>query len=328
MNGMAKTNKRHFGGGDTAWEEEKLGDYTNSEVRLVEVQEHLCSDVDRGQQQCYRLAEEWEHKLEDWWFKHQKTSENLYKWMCIENIKHCCPENTYGPECKPCIGYPDNVCSNNGKCKGSGTRKGNGDCSCDNGYSGPKCEMCAKSYYEAYRDDEKLLCSKCHISCEHSCSVAGPIGCHDCKAGWFKDQQRGCLDVNECLNQNSCKTNEFCINKEGSYTCLACDRACESCHGDGPDMCEKCAQGYILKDHICVAGGNEKQNSLDWNRYFTYLGLCIATCIIFQKNTVIASVIGLSVAIYVSVSEYMLSTMHSQSHLGQEEISTLLEVDS
>uniref|UniRef100_T1HWN7 DUF3456 domain-containing protein n=1 Tax=Rhodnius prolixus TaxID=13249 RepID=T1HWN7_RHOPR len=46
--GMAKTNKRHFGGGDTAWEEEKLGDYARSETRLVEVQEQLCGDVDRG----------------------------------------------------------------------------------------------------------------------------------------------------------------------------------------------------------------------------------------------------------------------------------------
>jgi hypothetical protein len=31
-----------------------------------------------------------------------------------------------------------------------------------------------------------------------------------------------------------------------------CDRACESCQGDGPDMCDKCAEGYALKDNICV----------------------------------------------------------------------------
>ncbi len=43
-------------------------------------------------------------------------------------------------------------------------------------------------------------------------------------------------------------------------------------------------------------------------RYFTYLGLCVATCIIFQKNMSIAGVIGLAVAAYISVSEYLLST--------------------
>lgn len=32
----------------------------------------------------------------------------------------------------------------------------------------------------------------------------------------------------------------------------ACDRACESCQGDGPDMCDKCAEGYIMKDNVCV----------------------------------------------------------------------------
>lgn len=43
-------------------------------------------------------------------------------------------------------------------------------------------------------------------------------------------------------------------------------------------------------------------------RYLTYLGLCIATCIIFQKSIVLAAVVGVTVAIYISVSEYVLGT--------------------
>lgn len=39
-------------------------------------------------------------------------------------------------------------------------------------------------------------------------------------------------------------------------------------------------------------------------RYITYLGLTLATCIIFYKNTVIASIVGVFVAIYIAVSEY------------------------
>lgn len=42
--GMERTERSHFGGGDTAWEEEKLGSYATSEVRFVEIQEHLCED--------------------------------------------------------------------------------------------------------------------------------------------------------------------------------------------------------------------------------------------------------------------------------------------
>lgn len=54
-----------------------------------------------------------------------------------------------------------------------------------------------------------------------------------------------------------------------------------------------------------------EQESRKWRagvtRYLTYLGLCIATCIICQKNVVLASIIGLLVAAYISVSEYVMN---------------------
>ncbi len=31
----------------------------------------------------------------------------------------------------------------------------------------------------------------------------------------------------------------------------ACDKACDGCIADGPDSCNKCAEGYTLKDGIC-----------------------------------------------------------------------------
>lgn len=43
-------------------------------------------------------------------------------------------------------------------------------------------------------------------------------------------------------------------------------------------------------------------------RYITYLGLCIATCLTFKSSVWIASSIGLSVACYISFSEYYLSS--------------------
>lgn len=45
--------------------------YKTSEVRLVEIQESLCKDILRGEDQCHLEAEEHEHLIEEWWFKHQ-----------------------------------------------------------------------------------------------------------------------------------------------------------------------------------------------------------------------------------------------------------------
>lgn len=52
---------------------------------------------------------------------------------------------------------------------------------------------------------------------------------------------------------------------------------------------------------------------VNFTRYLTYIGLCVATCIILQRNLVIAAVVGLVVALYISVSEYMLSTRSDTS---------------
>ena len=33
---------------------------------------------------------------------------------------------------------------------------------------------------------------------------------------------------------------------------IECDKSCAGCDGDGPDMCLTCADGYTLKDDLCV----------------------------------------------------------------------------
>ena len=56
--GVERTSRGKFEGGDAAWEEKNQGKgYATSEVRFVEIQEKLCTDVDRGQAQvsCYHL---------------------------------------------------------------------------------------------------------------------------------------------------------------------------------------------------------------------------------------------------------------------------------
>lgn len=308
--GLERTSKYKFEGGDTAWEEEKLGSYATSEVRFVEIHENLCSEVTSGKEQCYELLEKYDDKLEDWWFNIQREEPDLYKYLCISTYNICCPEFHFGPECTPCPGFPDNICHTNGKCKGSGTRKGDGKCHCDQGYGGDYCEKCSDSYYESYRDDNKFLCSECHDACEGSCKGAGPTGCDKCRSGWLMDKEKGCLDINECAAPKSpCTPLQFCVNNEGGFRCLDCDRACAGCRGDGPDMCINCATGYYKSDNICIDSSEEsRRNFVSFSRYLTYLGLCIATCIILNKNTYLAAFIGSCVAIYITVAEYMLNS--------------------
>lgn len=305
--GMQRTARGKFEGGDAAWEEEKLRSYSRSEVRLVEIQEHLCSDLKDQKDRCHSLAESSELHLEEWWFKSDPEKDDLFEYLCIEKLEHCCPIHHYGKNCSACPGSPDKPCSGNGKCKGDGTRKGNGECLCDYGYVGALCSECAEGYYEAYKDDAKVLCSPCHKACKGGCTGSGIKHCEECDEGWTQDSENGCVDVNECLG-NPCSVNNFCVNSEGSYKCLMCDRSCSGCSGDGPDMCNDCANGYMLKDDMCVDSSTvEMSRKVNAARYLTYFGLCLTICIIFQKSTILAGFLGLMVALYISVSEYMLA---------------------
>lgn len=99
-----------------------------------------------------------------------------------------------------------------------------------------------------------MLCSHCHISCVGKCSGPGSKNCEKCAEGWLMRDGEGCFDINECIEKDSCSTkkNTFCVNNEGSFLCLECDKSCDGCDGDGPDMCEKCADGYELRDGMCA----------------------------------------------------------------------------
>ncbi|GJQ68014.1 hypothetical protein Trydic_g10659 [Trypoxylus dichotomus] len=284
--GVDRTAKGKFEGGDTAWEEEKL---------------------EEGREQCYRLHEEYDTDIEDWWLHYQDEYPDIFQYLCVEKLKHCCPDYHYGINCTPCPGYPDNVCFNNGKCKGSGSRKGNGKCICDKGYMGEMCDRCNLRHFEAYRDEKKLLCTPCPVSCDGPCNKSG--SCEKCAAGWLMNDKGVCLDIDECASSKpTCGPLQFCVNTEGSFKCLECDKSCAQCTGDGPDMCIRCAKGYTFAGNMCIDDSHEgRKQYIYYTRILTYLGLCIATCITYQKNVFVAAIIGLAVAIYITVSEYVLN---------------------
>ena len=47
------------------------------------------------------------------------------------------------------------------------------------------------------------------------------------------------------ISLRPCAGNKFCVNTEGSFRCMRCDKSCDGCDGDGPDNCAKCADGYV-----------------------------------------------------------------------------------
>ncbi|GBP69337.1 Cysteine-rich with EGF-like domain protein 2 [Eumeta japonica] len=178
---MDKTSRGKFEGGDAAWEETNLKSYARSEIRLVEIQEGLCSEVNNHQDSCYSLAEQAEQLLEMWWFKQAPDTADLYSWLCIDTLHYCCPKLHYGELCSPCPLDKDNkICGGRGKCHGEGTRKGNGTCICNKGYKGSNCEDCDKNFYRG--SDTK--CKACHKACE-GCNGGGPNACYSCKSGWI-----------------------------------------------------------------------------------------------------------------------------------------------
>lgn len=70
-------------------------------------------------------------------------------------------------------------------------------------------------------------------------------------------EKGGCIDIDECAIQKTpCSTNQFCVNTEGSYSCLECDKSCNGCSGDGPDLCDVCADGFEIRDGLCTGESN------------------------------------------------------------------------
>lgn len=295
---LEKTSRGKYEGGDTAWEEAKLKSYARSEMRFVEVQEGLCSELSKYEHECYMLAEEAEQVLEKWWFHEDPNTVDLHTWLCIETLKHCCPSNHFGESCAPCpLDKDNNICSGHGRCDGDGTRNGNGSCVCNRGYIGNYCEECSKNFYATGGS-----CERCDGACE-DCSSAGPTACKSCKSGWKLDSGK-CTDIDECLTSSICKSDQYCFNKEGSYSCITCNDSCKSCIGAGPSNCTSCEPTYYLWSGKCITD-SLRIDILNGavNRMTIYFGLLVVPGIIYQADRRIALLVFVICAIYVYYTE-------------------------
>jgi len=206
--GLDKTNNKNFGGGDSAWEEKKLGTFARSETRLLEILENVCDGVDK-ESQCHAMIEQHEEDLENWWFKKFGTSEQLEQYLCIDTIEVCCPKGKFGKSCKECLGGYSSPCNGHGTCRGDGTRVGNGSCNCQDAYQGDACDSCSE--------------------------------------GYSLQEDKSCLDINECSNgEAGCVDDEYCENTQGSFECHTCPDQCTTCNGPTMKQCTNCKDGYKL----------------------------------------------------------------------------------
>lgn len=242
--GMENTAKTHFGGGDTAWEETRLGKYSRSETRLLDILDSVCTNAG-SKESCYAMVEEYEEDIETFWFKKQSEISKLETYLCNDVIKVCCPIGTYGKDCKECPNGVENPCFGRGKCNGNGTRGGTGKCDCDSEYTGELCDECDEGYYDAFGN---ISCKACHDTCDLSCTDGTNKGCDKCKEGYVDKQDEGCVDIDECEDPKICADGKFCINKRGHHTCTECDHACKTCNGTGNVSCTECNAGWRQLD--------------------------------------------------------------------------------
>lgn len=281
---LDQTSRGKYEGGDAAWEEAKLKSYSRSEIRLVEIQEGLCSELKTHQDACYAIAEESEQVLEQWWFKKDSVSLDLYTWLCIDTLRHCCPSNHYGDACTACPQDGNNkVCAGHGQCDGAGTRKGNGTCICKKGYTGTLCDECAKNFHKTSLGS----CKICHKACD-GCGGAGADACEACNPGW-QLQSGICVDIDECASL-VCEPHQYCSNIEGSYSCNECESTCRTCIGEGSSNCTSCESTNVLWFGTCIAS-ELKQDILinTYKRIALYVGLLIITIYICHTQRSLTS---------------------------------------
>ncbi|XP_033105508.1 protein disulfide isomerase Creld2-like [Anneissia japonica] len=238
--GITRTSRYNFGGGDVDWEEKKLGTYQTSETRFIEITDNICESS-----------------------KHEVYIDRLYHVSKVNNgsprfsahlvaTTNCCVNGTFGPECKECPGGVERPCRDNGECKGSGTRSGDGKCSCNDGYSGSLCDECKDSHFEESKNETHTVCRECHLSCSLKCTGPETKDCEECKEGWLWNDEHGCQDVDECAaEERPCNESQYCENNEGSYNCEACHASCDQCLGKGDEQCIKCRNGYNMEEGKC-----------------------------------------------------------------------------
>lgn len=190
-------------------------------IDLEKIKKAVCKEFinDSERQRCRSFYFNHLSTIQKW--KQAYSRMSFYDFVCIKELKYCCPRNSFGPKCIKC-----EQCGPNQQCHGDGSRSGSGECVCKDGHTGSNCELCIQGYYldKGYNiysnhTPSRTACKPCHKSCLY-CRHEGQQGCEVCQSGFSWVPPYGCSDIDECIqNKKICGDNTFCVNTEGSYFC-------------------------------------------------------------------------------------------------------------
>ncbi len=140
--------------------------------------------------------------------------------------------------CAEQVGVP---CGTGGECI---EEMGVLSCRCDEGYEGPRCQLCA----DRYERDHVDRCIPLYLGQGKGGDISCPPGhtgldCSACETGYHKMLESCVLDE-EC-KPNSCPPNGLCAVADGAVTCT-----CEA--GYSGASCSRCAAGMHFDDNVCV----------------------------------------------------------------------------
>ncbi|XP_030070273.1 stabilin-2 [Microcaecilia unicolor] len=133
--------------------------------------------------------------------------------ICIKKFTQplCC-SGYWGPDCLDCPGGATSPCNKRGSC--SDGLQGNGTCTCQEGFGGTACEICAEDHL--FGANCNSVCNCVHGLCNNGINGDGTCTCLSGYAGRHCDQP-----LPECVKLQ-CPENARCTSSTGGSLVCAC----------------------------------------------------------------------------------------------------------
>ncbi|KAK5871975.1 hypothetical protein PBY51_012712 [Eleginops maclovinus] len=142
-----------------------------------------------------------------------------------KTVAQCC-KGFYGPDCKACIGGFEHPCYDKGTCFDG--IQGNGSCSCQSGFKGVACHICADPSKHGDKCDEECHCV--HGACDNRPGSAGVCRRGSCLEGYSGENcDRRATPCNSDGLHEHCHIHAYCTHT-GLQTKCWCQNGYE---GDG-----------------------------------------------------------------------------------------------
>jgi predicted outer membrane repeat protein len=169
----------------------------------------------------------------------------------------------------------DHGCNANATCTNI---EGGRTCACDEGYFGDglsctPCQVCGDNALELAQcdADTDAVCEQCPpghravglecqdidecqdgLDCGQGATCVNNVGGYvcDCEADMSWHDGQGCQGCSVCDDPNA--PEQIACAPGADTVCAACHPVCLSCDGVGPEGCTVCADGYEMRDGVCV----------------------------------------------------------------------------